>query len=148
MTKYPLIAVGAALLCAAAPLLAAPPVFLNAFSGQPMATPLKDGEAETEALRKFKSTGDNVYRNDAAAQAAGKALYEQWCMVCHDANSKGKMGPSLAGPIYTYPQAATDVGMFAVVYGGASGAMQAFSKRELTQDDMLKVITYVRSLPR
>ncbi len=78
----------------------------------------------------------------------GKALFEQWCQVCHNADGKGKMGPSLLGPKYTYPQSATDPGMFAVIYGGASGAMQPFSKREITQDEILKVIAYVRSLPK
>lgn len=137
-----------ALLAAATASKAAPPEFLNAFSGQPMATPLKEGEGETAALREFKAKGSNVYRKDAKAIAAGKALYEQWCQVCHEANGKGKMGPSLLGPHYAYPQSATDVGMFAVIYGGASGAMQAFSKREITQDEILKVVAYVRSLPK
>ena len=135
-------------LAGSAALAAAPPVFLNAFSGQPMETKLKEGEVETEALRKFKASGENTYRGDAAALAGGKALFEQWCVVCHGADAKGKMGPSLLGPTYAYAQTATDVGMFGVIYGGASGAMQAFSKREITQDEMLKVIAYVRSLPR
>jgi cytochrome c-L len=56
------------------------------------------------------------------------------------------MGPSLVGDKFTYPQSATDVGMFAVIYGGAGGAMQPFAKREITQDEILKVIAYVRSL--
>jgi cytochrome c-L len=36
--------------------------------------------------------------------------------------------------------------MFSIIYAGASGAMQPFSKRDLTQDDMLKIIAYIRSL--
>jgi cytochrome c-L len=128
--------------------LAAPVVFPDSFDGKPLATPLKPGEQETEALKRFKESGVNVYRDQKKALTDGKALYEQWCQVCHDANAKGKMGPSLLGPAYAYPQTANDVGMFAVIYGGASGAMQPFSQREITQDEILKVIAYVRSLPR
>lgn len=133
--------------CAACAVLAAPPVFPDPFDGKPVATPLKDGEAETAALKQFKASGVNAYRKDTQAIAAGKTLYDQWCQVCHNSDGKGKMGPSLLGPAYAYPQSANDPGMFAVIYAGASGAMQAFSKREITQDEMLKVIAYVRSLP-
>lgn len=121
-------------------------VFPNAFDGKPMATPLKPDETETPALRQFKQSGVNAYREDVAARADGKALYEQWCQVCHAADATGKMGPSLVGEKFTYPQTASDAGMFAVIYGGASGAMQPFAKREITQDQILKVIAYVRSL--
>ena len=54
--------------------------------------------------------------------------------------------PSLVGDDYTYARVATDVGMFEVIYSGASGEMQAFSKRGLTQDQILRIIAYVRSL--
>ncbi len=37
--------------------------------------------------------------------------------------------------------------MFEVVFGGAGGAMQAFGKR-MSQDDILKIIAYVRSLKK
>lgn len=121
-------------------------VFPHPFDGKPIATPLKAGEAETEALRRFKSNGVNLYRQEAKAVAEGKALYEQWCQVCHNADGTGKMGPSLVGKSFTYPQTATDAGMFAIVYGGASGAMQAFAPREITQDEMLRIIAYVRSI--
>ena len=140
-----MLAVTAALASVAA---AAPVVFLNAFSQQPMATPLKEGEMETEALKSFKATGVNPYRKQPAAIAQGKALYTQWCVVCHAERAAGNMGPALAGKNvqYRYPQTATDVGMFAVIYGGAGGAMQSFGKREITQDEILKIIAYTRSL--
>ena len=39
-----------------------------------------------------------------------------------------------------------DIGMFEIVYGGSAGAMQSFARRGMSQDDMLKIIAYVRSL--
>lgn len=124
------------------------PVFTDPLNGKPIDVPVKAGEVETPALKQFKGTGANVYRNDATAVQAGKALYDQWCQVCHNSDATGKLGPALIGNQHIYPQTATDVGMFAIIYGGASGAMQAFSKRDLTQDDMLKIIAYVRSLDK
>ena len=38
--------------------------------------------------------------------------------------------------------------MFSIIYAGAGGAMQPFSKRDVTQDDMLAIVAYVRSLDR
>ena len=127
--------------------LAEKPVFKHPFDGQPIEVPLKAGEAETPALREFKQSGVNPYRDQADAIAAGKKLYEQWCQVCHSADASGNMGPALVGKNHVYPQTATDAGMFAIIYAGASGAMQPFAGR-ITQDDMLKIIAYVRSLDK
>lgn len=124
------------------------PVFKHPIDGAPIEVPLKAGEKETPALKEFKQTGTNTYRDNAAAVQSGKALYEQWCQACHNADATGKMGPPLVGGQYIYPQTATDVGMFSIIYAGASGAMQPFSKRDVTQDDMLKIIAYIRSLDR
>jgi cytochrome c-L len=122
------------------------PVFKHAIDEEPIELTLKPGEKETPALKQFKETGVNAYRKDQAAIQSGKALYDQWCAACHGPDAKGRMGPSLVGENYTYPQTANDVGMFSIIYGGAFGAMQAFSKRDLSQDEMLRIISYVRSL--
>lgn len=121
------------------------PVFRHPFDQAPI--DVKPAEPNTPELSKFKETGDNAYRGDAAALAEGKALYDQWCQVCHNADGSGKMCPSLIGKEHVYPQTSTDVGMFAILYAGASGAMQGFADR-IAQDDMLKIIAYVRSLAR
>jgi cytochrome c-L len=64
------------------------------------------------------------------------------------ADGTGKMGPTLVGKDVVYPQALTDPGMFSIIYGGASGAMQSFARRGMQQDPMLKIIAYVRSLDK
>ena len=122
------------------------PVFKHPLDGRPIDVTPKAGEVETAAVRRFKQTGANLYRNDASAIQAGKTLYDQWCQICHNSDATGKLAPPLIGTRYIYPQTATDVGMFAIIYGGASGAMQPFSLRDLTQDDMLKIIAYIRTL--
>jgi cytochrome c-L len=122
--------------------------FKDPFDGSPLTFPLQPGEAETPVVKKFKATGDNDYRGNADAIAAGKALYQENCAACHGDDAKGRIGPTLVGAGLKYPQAKSDPGMFSIIYAGASGAMQSFAKRGMPQDDMLKIIAYVRTLDK
>ena len=119
------------------------PVFRHPFDGQPIEVP--EAKTKTPALERFKQTGENAYRDDCTAIEQGKALYEQWCQVCHNSDGSGKMCPALIGSEHVYRQTSTDPGMFAILYVGASGAMQSFASR-MSQDEMLRVIAYVRTL--
>lgn len=119
------------------------PVFRHPFDGQPIEIP--EARTKTPALEQFKQTGADAYRSDPSAIARGKELYDQWCQVCHAADASGAMCPALTGSEHIYPQTSDDVGMFAILVTGASGAMQSFAGR-IAQDDMLKIIAYVRTL--
>lgn len=127
---------------------AEPVVFRHALDNSPLEVKPRPNEVETEAVKAFKDTGKNPYLGDEQALAEGRKLYQANCQACHQANGSGGMGPSLIGDKWLYERAATDVGMFEIVYGGASGAMQSFARRGMTQDQMLKVIAYVRSLKK
>jgi len=122
--------------------------FKSPLDGSPMTFKLQPGEVETPAVEKLKETGDNDYRGNAEAIAAGKALYEDNCIICHGADGKGKLGPTLVGDKLIYKQAKSDPGMFSIIYGGASGAMQSFANRGMKQDEMLKIVAYVRTLDK
>jgi cytochrome c-L len=122
--------------------------FKNPLNGSPMEFHLQPGETETPAVKKFKATGENDYRGNAEAIAQGKELYTDNCVICHGEDGRGKLGPTLVGKDVIYKQALTDPGMFSIIYGGASGAMQAFSRRGMTQDQMLEIVAYVRSLDK
>ncbi len=122
--------------------------FKSPLDNSPMTFQLQAGEVETPAVKNFKATGVNEYRGNADAIAEGKKLYTANCIICHGADGTGKMGPTLVGKDVVYQQALTDPGMFSIIYGGASGAMQSFFRRGMQQDQMLKIIAYVRTLDK
>jgi len=122
--------------------------FRHALDNSPLEIKPRPNEVETEAVKTFKATGTNPYLNQETALAQGKKLYEANCQSCHLKDGSGRLGPSLIGDKWIRERAATDVGMFEVVYGGAAGAMQSFARRGMSQDDMLKIIAYVRSLKK
>jgi cytochrome c-L len=121
--------------------------FKNVFSEEPLDLTPGPDETITEAVKQFQETGVNPYDGDAEAIAAGKELYNANCQVCHGASGEGRMGVSLIDDKLAYLRVATDAGMFEAIYGGAAGAMRPFKGR-LTQDQILHVIAYVRSLKK
>jgi cytochrome c-L len=120
--------------------------FRHALDNAPLEVKPQPGEVETDAVKKFKEGGEDPYKGDAQALAEGKTLYEENCAACHLPDGSGRIGPSLIGNNWVRERAATDVGMFEVIYGGAGGAMQSFARRGMTQDQILRIMAYVRSL--
>ncbi|WP_334149137.1 c-type cytochrome [Hyphomicrobium sp.] len=122
--------------------------FRHALDDSPLdLEPLK-GEEITDAVKSFRKDGVNPYNGNAEALAAGRTLYEENCQACHLEDGRGGMGPSLVDDIYVNERANTDVGKFEIIHSGASGAMRSFSERGVTQDQILKIITYINSLKK
>jgi cytochrome c-L len=126
---------------------AAMPQFTSPLDNEPLEVKTLPGEQITEAVHKFYDTGEDPYKGDAAALAKGRDLYQTYCQACHLPDGSGRIGPSLIGDTHHYPRFTTDKGMFEIIYGGATGAMQPFGKR-LTQDQILLVMAYVRTLKK
>lgn len=127
--------------------LAAAVTFRHIAFGTPLDVAPRPGEVVTPAVARFHENGQNPYAGDAVALGDGKRLYETWCQSCHMPDGSGRIGPSLIGAQPIHARAATDVGLFEAVFGGALGAMQSFRDR-MTQDEILRVNAYVRSLRR
>lgn len=137
----------AAALALAVPALAAVE-FRHALDNSPLdLTPIK-GEVITDAVKSFYETGKDPYAGNADAIAEGKKLYNDNCQVCHKPDGSGGMGPSLIDDVVGNQRAGTEVGMFEVIHSGASGAMRPFSKRGVTQDQILKIIAYIHTLKK
>lgn len=139
--------IGAAIVGATVAQGAGIPQFTSPLDDSPLEIKLLPGEKNTEGVQKFYDTGEDPYKGDAQALAQGKELYEANCQACHMPDGSGRIGPSLIGDTHHYPRFTTDKGIFEIVYGGATGAMQPFGKR-LTQDQILHIIAYVRSLKK
>lgn len=123
------------------------PQFTSPLDDSPLEVKLLPNEKITEGVQKFYDTGEDPYKGDPQAVAAGKELYDTNCQACHLPDGSGRIGPSLIGDTHHYQRFTTDKGMFEIVYGGGTGAMQPFGKR-LTQDQILHVMAYVRSLKK
>jgi cytochrome c(L) len=123
------------------------PVFLHAMTNAPLKMDLYPNETVSAKAIEFLRTGKNPYAGDKEATAAGRALYDQWCAACHLADGTGRIGSSLVDAQVTYPRVVGDVGMFEVIYGGGTGAMQPFGTR-LTKDEILRTMAFLASLPK
>jgi len=119
--------------------------FRNALTGQPIDFSFGKKGPETEAVKQFMVTGENIYHNNESALKAGQSLFATACAGCHGHHAEGKVGPALGDSYWTYPKARTDAGMFEVVYDGAR-AMMGPQRNNLTIDEILQIISYVRSI--
>ncbi len=122
--------------------------FRHALDDSPLDLSPIEGETITDAVKEFRETGKNPYDGNAEAVAEGKALYEENCQTCHMPDGTGGMGPSLIDDVFLNERANTDVGKFEIIHSGASGAMRPFSKRGVTQDQILKLIAYIHTLKK
>jgi len=120
-------------------------VFRNALTGQAIDFSFGKKAEPTEAVNHFMETGENIYDKDPVAIKAGESMFATACAGCHGHHAEGKVGPALGDSYWTYPKARTDAGMFEVVYDGAR-AMMGPQRNNLTIDEILTVISYVRSI--
>jgi cytochrome c(L) len=101
----------------------------------------------TSAVRQFRNTGQNPYKGNTAAISEGRVAYMQNCAACHLEDGTGRIGSNLVDSQFNHPRANSDAGMFEVIYGGGTGAMQPSAGR-ITVDTMLKIMAFISSLPK
>lgn len=88
----------------------------------------------------------NPFSGDAAAAAAGKVLFDSTCVICHGAaGAGGARAPALDTGRFT--RGADDFSLYEIIRHGLQGTpMPAFAM--LSRDDVWRLVTYLRSLPR
>jgi cytochrome c-L len=100
---------------------------------------------DTPAVKQFKKTGKNPYNGNEAVIKNGYTIYSTACSGCHGHLAEGKLGPALADSYWTYPGNKKDKGLFETIYGGGQGMMGP-QRGKLPQDEILQVMSWVRSL--
>ncbi|MER0240016.1 cytochrome c(L), periplasmic [Fulvimarina sp. MAC8] len=104
-----------------------------------------DEGRDTEAVKHFLETGENIYTGDESSFEEGESLYLTACSGCHGHYAEGKLGPGLNDDYWTYPKNETDKGLFETIYGGAQGMMGP-QYNNLTLDEILHVVAWIRHL--
>ncbi|MGZ4970638.1 MAG: cytochrome c(L), periplasmic [Methylobacter sp.] len=119
--------------------------FRNAITGAPLDMSVAKSGGNEAVFNQFKETGKNPYNGNKEAIEKGHNLYLTACSGCHGHEAEGKLGPGLADDYWTYPAAATDQGLFEILFGGASGMMGP-QYVNLSTDDMLLIMSWIRDI--
>jgi mono/diheme cytochrome c family protein len=114
-------------------------------------TPRTTGAQTNAEAAKLK----NPVKPTPAAIAAGKAHYEQQCVMCHGDKGKGdgKLAPTVTGPPpadFTdskWKHGSTDGEIFTVIKNGVKGTgMRSFLAKLQTETEIWNVVHYVKTL--
>jgi cytochrome c-L len=132
-------------LSATAPQVMAEVVFRDTITGAAIDLSVAKPGPETEAVKHFIQTGENLYVGNAEAAAEGGQHFLTACSGCHGHEAEGKLGPALRDDYWTYPKNKTDKGLFETIFNGAAAMMGPMHKM-LTIDETLKVVAWIRSI--
>jgi mono/diheme cytochrome c family protein len=90
----------------------------------------------------------NPYTGKAGALAEGRALYIRYgCSACHGVGGGGGMGPSLIkdrGPAWKF--GSSDQALYNLIKGETPGATMPKVGQALSDEEIWKVLAYIRSL--
>ena len=116
-------------------------------SAADLAAVLTPKAGDTPAVKQFKENAKNPYHKDPPAIAEGfKLARASACTHCHGESLGGLIGPSLTNGNWRYVKNGTDKGMFETLYFGTGAGMAAWGKSgSLTEDEILKIMAFVRS---
>jgi len=120
-------------------------VFRDTITGAEINLSVAKEGPETDAVKHFRQTGENLYLGDAEAEKVGGETFLTACSGCHGHEAEGKLGPALRDDYWTYPKNKTDKGLFETIFNGAN-SMMGPQHKQLSIDEMLKVISWIRSV--
>ena len=89
----------------------------------------------------------NPYTGNAKAIAEGHQLFlDTGCYACHGHHAEGGMGPNLTGAGNRWIYKPTDATLFRTISNGREGTNMAPWKDTLSQDQIWKIIAFIRSI--
>ncbi len=107
--------------------------------------PAPSDSALNSAAKPAPGSVKNPYTGKPDAIAAGKAIwFRMSCYGCHGTMGGGGMGPNLTDAEWRYGNG-DDTSVFTTIKWGRPGGMPAWGTK-LSDDDILHVMAYVRSL--
>lgn len=106
------------------------------------------GDIDKAATPAPSATGDvdsNPYTTDTDAIAEGKSLWrDTGCYSCHGGVGEGGVGPNLTDDEWVYKP--TDKTLFKTIAKGRKGTNMVGWSKDLDDDQIWKVVAYIRSL--
>src|SRR5438067_2879675 len=88
----------------------------------------------------------NPFKNDAQAVEAGRGAFRIYCSPCHGIRAEGGRGPDLTRGTYSVGEA--DADLFNVISNGAPGTEMPSFSLGLGDENIWRVVTYIRSVTR
>src|SRR5882757_7378201 len=88
----------------------------------------------------------NPFKNDAQAVEAGRGAFRIYCSPCHGIRAEGGRGPDLTRGIYSVGD--RDADLFGVISNGVPGTEMPSFSLGLGDENIWRVITYIRSATR
>lgn len=104
-------------------------------------TPVQAANAPAAAAKELK----NPHAGKPESIKEGEKIFDEKCAECHGGDAMGMSGPDLTDDRWIY--GGTDAAVFETVSGGRKGGMPSW-RGQLTEDQVWKVIAYIRSLAR
>ena len=88
---------------------------------------------------------EKAYTGDLDAIAEGKVLWKNiGCYSCHGRQAEGGVGPNLSDDVWVYKP--TDKSLYNTIFRGRSGTNMVGWSKDLTPDEIWKLVAFIRSL--
>jgi putative heme-binding domain-containing protein len=91
-------------------------------------------------------TPQNPVAGDPSAIAGGGAAFRPYCTPCHGIKGEGGRGPDLTRGVYSAGDKDSD--LYRVIAKGVSGTEMAGFEDEMREEDIWRIIAFIRSLAR
>ena len=89
-------------------------------------------------------TGENPKAHEPDVVTAGYTVFRVYCTPCHGVRARGGLGPDLTRGVYHTGE--KDADLFHTISGGVPGTEMPGFGSEITDDDIWRIVAYIRSV--